>query len=107
MRSGRFGAGAPPGGAGAPGGPTFGFAMLGISCVPGTPPCLMPLSDESGGTLIELAEADCRAPAGLSKESGRVSTLLVASGDTCGPLLGRPTPGVVDASSSGNEGGGP
>lgn len=80
--------------------PMLGFAMLGMSCVPGTPPRLMPLGDESG-----LGERDDAAA--FSNESGRVSTLLVASGETFGTVLGSPTPGVVDASSSGTDGGGP
>ena len=29
-------------------GTTLGFGMLGIICVPGTPPRLMPIGDESG-----------------------------------------------------------
>jgi hypothetical protein len=33
--------------------------------------------------------------------------LLVASGETCGPIAGSPTPGVVVASSRGYDGGGP
>jgi hypothetical protein len=77
--------------------------MLGMSCVPGTPR-LMPLGDESGA---EGARGRTDAAIASAKAPRPESTLLIASGETCGPLIGSPTPGVVDASSIGTEGGGP
>ena len=94
----------------------LGFGMLGMICVPGMPR-LMPLSDESGddpcrtGGTSGADGVDIGERADLTSASTSApppeSTLLVASGETWGPLAGSPTPGVVVASSSGTDGGGP
>jgi len=91
-----------------------GFGMLGIICVPGTPPRLIPLGEESGldpsGACggADFGVLDVRVDIAIASTSAPrpESTLLVASGETCGLLLGSPTPGVVVASSRGIDGGG-
>jgi hypothetical protein len=99
-----------------------GFCMLGINCVPGTPPRLK-LEDESG--LAVTPPPPDAAPAGksppetpwidagpdviaFSNAPRPDSTLLTASGETRGAALGSPTPGVVVPSSGAcDTGGGP
>ena len=89
--------------------------MLGIICVPGTPPRWKPVDGSTpdaagtaeaaeidpaegrltdGGAGAEPPRADAAAYA-----SRRESTLLTARGETCGAALGSPIPGAVVASS--------
>ncbi len=91
---------------GAPPGPTLGLAMLGISWVPGTLR-LMPPDESAPGWAARIEPVEGARATASTNAPRRESTLLIASGETCGPLLGSPTPGVVDASSAGTEGGGP
>jgi hypothetical protein len=76
--------------------------MIGITCVPGIPR-FIPLGDESGAA----GSCGCFDAIASPKAPRLDSTLLIASGETCGPLIRSPTPGVVDARSSGTEGVGP
>jgi hypothetical protein len=87
--------------------PIDGCAMLGTSmaCVAGTPR-FTPLDAASLELWLWIALARAAPPA-ASNAPRRESTLLTASGDTCGAELGSPIPGVVLASSGGSEGGGP
>jgi hypothetical protein len=98
--------------------------MLGIICVPGTPPRFTPLPLEdasplapafafafafarSGNNPTETACTDAGpAVTAFSKAPRCESTLLTASGEICGAADGSPTPGVVVPSSEGTEAGG-
>jgi hypothetical protein len=94
--------------------------MLGIICVPGTPPRFTPLPPDdasalafafafapSGNNPTETACTDAGpAVTAFSKAPRCESTLLTASGEICGAADGSPTPGVVVPSSEGTEAGG-
>jgi hypothetical protein len=97
--------------------------MLGIICVPATPPRRKLAGGGSGlaafgGAAFGAAAFAGNNPAAAARaDSGPLvtafsnaprcdATLLTASGETCGAKLGAPMPGAV-AASSGDTGGGP
>ena len=90
--------------------------MLGMICVPGILPPPTEGSELGAGAAdaAEIEPAEGRpdggggAPGTESYAPRRESTLLTASGDTCGAAFGSPMPCAVVASSGGTDcGGGP
>jgi hypothetical protein len=86
----------------------LGFAMLSITCVPGTPLVrLTPLCDASPAEAAgdELESRDV-GPIAAENAPRSETTLLTASGDTRAAAFGGPSPLAVEASSGGSEMGG-